>query len=230
MSKHAEEKLTKWCTWASEIRKETYELLHKKQVFDVYRKALDEVIKLGHPLVFHGWLLDNFRDSLLAGIRRQVTPKKQSGASIAKLLDEILNDPRTLTRDWHISLWKTPSDYGGDLDHLFTQGGYINASIVEDDLNSLKSLGKRSKDYFDKYVGHRDKNRAKFNLPTYDEICTFFDEYKGLVEKYLELFTAQGYLLTPIIGIDWEEKTFYEPWLNRRPPPLSSTNYSDPKG
>jgi len=151
---------------------------------------------------------------VIIGIRRQVKIDSQS-ISFARLLSEISQDPKRITRKYFVSLYKgsVVEDIADeDFDKFCgADPNYISQKMVEDDLDSLRRVTKKCEDFADKRVAHRDKRDPKSLLKfgDVDDCIEFFD---NLYCKYQLIFHAESTgSLKPSYLTDWEA-VFDHPW------------------
>jgi hypothetical protein len=112
-------------------------------------------------------------------VRRQLKVDNQS-ISFARLLEEIVDSPRTLSREYYVGLYK-----GSDVEDLAevefdkfsgTSHVHVCPHMVCNDLAQIKEVDRRCEDFADRRVAHRDMRDPKM-LPTWTRVSIFSTSY-----------------------------------------------------
>jgi hypothetical protein len=142
-------RLKKWLGWLEVIEKDIQQLLIQQHIFwevqDIIRNNKDIQI----PSAFYGYLGRTYIAYIAMGIRRQVKDHKDS-ISFARLLKEISETPRVLSRQFYKSLYHNFPDVadghfdrfaGKDPNHAAIPGR-ICSNLLKTLNNTLKSARK----------------------------------------------------------------------------------------
>ena len=197
--------------------------------------------RIQKPSAFYSYLGRTYLSHALAGLRRQIKPRKDS-ISFIGLLDEIAKNPEELSRNYYRSLWSHPD--GPDINQIEMEGReelekvgitdtsqlkdliqmddfapYADASgehvcplMVKDDIDKLKKSAKACEDFADKRLAHWDKDNP-IVIPTFGELDDCIKLLDKTYVKYHLLFYAEGTdTLMPTYQYEWKT-IFLEPWL-----------------
>jgi hypothetical protein len=214
------QKIAMWQKWSERIGQDVIHLLGHRKIYKSYAELLDlnpDVVKNGG--LFHQWINETYITSVAMGIRRQLDTDKDV-ISLLKLIRDIKNNPNDLTRDWHISLYKSNLDddiKNAIANETFTKhagaGNIIDIKILEEDEKKLLQLADKITLYADRAIAHRSKSAIP--QVTYGEVEQCIDALRDIAQRYILIFTAGYNLMEPEI-IDYWESIFSMPWkLNR---------------
>lgn len=209
-------KLKKWIEWLEIIESDVRELVISKHLLRETQNIIQNNSDIHISNIFYGYLGRSYISHVLMGVRRQVKIDKQS-VSFARLLQEMIDNPHIVTREFYVGLYKDTSrntSANSDFDKKFSEPGlpHIKASDVCDDLTKLRDLSKRCEDFADKRVAHRDKREPE-EIPTHNELDACVELLDNLYCKYRLLFHASSLdTLMPTIINDWK-KVFRVCWI-----------------
>lgn len=237
----ASPKLKKWLTWTQAIRDEIQGLVVDANIFWEVQDIIRANPRIQKPNTFYRYLGRTYLSHALAGLRRQIKPQKDS-ISFVGLLDDILKNPESLSRDYYRSLCAYPD--GPDISPIETEGGkglqevgitgtsqqkdlikmnafapYADASgkhvcptMVEADLKRLKSAVEIHEAIADIRIAHWDKDDSE-DIPTFGELEDCIKLLDRTYVKYHFLFYAESVDTTmPTYQYKWKT-VFLEPWL-----------------
>ena len=93
-------KIEKWRRWIERIELDVRNLLVSREIY----RGLDKIVRdnpsTHNPNDFVEWCFLNYSDLSQIAIRRQCTDRSDS-VSLARLLNEIEQEPQVITRAWH---------------------------------------------------------------------------------------------------------------------------------
>lgn len=207
--------------WIDEIKKETIEILDQREIYREYLRIVKNNKKILNPPTFHFWIRKNYAHCMAISVRRQLEVDNKS-VSLMKLLQRIKQRPNCLTKEWYVSLFaeKSPPKedaafwkrHGSEVfKNEFGKKGFFDPLIAQADIEKLKQLGNRIQEYANERIAHHQELVSGI-LPTYGNLDEFIDELKKIVEKYLLLFEAISYDLTPTHQENWKE-VLTRPWI-----------------
>ena len=234
-------KLQKWLHWMETIHDEIQALLRDTSMFWEVQDIIRANPRIQKPNAFYRYLGRTYLSHALAGLRRQIKPRKDS-ISFVRLLDDIARNPKELSRRYYESI--NPHAYGPDICHIESEGRasleeagitetsqlrrllnrddfakYADASgkhvcprMVKVDRDKLKSALEACEAFADKRIAHRDNEESDV-VPKFGEL----DECVKLLDKtyvkYQSLFYAEWVTtVMPTYQYNWKE-IFLEPWL-----------------
>jgi len=209
-------RLRKWIRWLDIIQKEIYQLVIYRDIFWSFQELIKNNKRIQKQSIFYRFLSDSYVSCILMGIRRQTKISQQS-ISFSRLLFEIANDPKRVSRKYYKSLYKG-SVVEKFADKHFdkfcdTDPDHISAKMVTNDLIELKKAVNKCEEFSDKRIAHRDKKDPK-KLPKFNDIDLCIDTLDKLYCKYHLIFHASSMQsLTPTYQYDWQ-KIFDVPWRN----------------
>jgi hypothetical protein len=208
-------KLQKWLNWLKVIHDEVQDLVTSKYIFWEVQNIIKTNRRIHQPSAFYSYLGNTYVSHAVMGVRRQLKVDNQS-ISFARLLEEILDSPQTLSREYYIDLYKgsgTENLAEGDFDKFSgTSHVHVCPHMVCNDLAQIKEVARRCQDFADRRVAHRDERDPKV-LPRFDELDTCIECLDKLYVKYHLVFHAQNMdSLMPVYKYDWKA-VFREPWI-----------------
>ena len=211
-----DERFLRWVEWLHGITDETFTLFHHRHLWgelaEISRNAA-----LPPSAIFDAfgtW----YGASQAVAVRRQLDGDRRS-VSFVRLLTNISEHPRILSRERHCALWSPEIHWQqrahANFDRIAGVGAKaIAAELLHVDIEALKHDCKPVKKYVDKVVAHTDEERLQ-NLLTYRELNDAAGTLGKLLQKYTSLLKATVVELTPVIQHDWKAP-FRKSWL----PPL----------
>jgi hypothetical protein len=208
-------KLREWLKWLKVIHDEVKDLVTSKDIFWKVQNIIKTNRRIHQPSAFYSYLGNTYVSHAVMGVRRQLKVDNQS-VSFARLLEEIVDSPQTLSREYYVSLYKgSPVEDLAEVEFdKFSGTSHVHVCphMVCMDLAQIKEVGRRCEDFADRRVAHRDKRNPKV-LPTFDDLDTCIDILDKLYVKYHCMFHAQGNgSLMPTDQNDWTA-VFREPWI-----------------
>ncbi len=214
-------KIQKWIRWLKVIEDEIMQLLIAKDIFWAVQKLIRGNKKIQKPSSFYQYLGYTYISYIVMGIRRQTKIDQQS-ISLARLLKDIADNYKKITREYYKELYKNlpishlvpPGDLGDqDFDEFCSQPGDQNISMEMpiNDLCILRTQCQILEDYADKRIAHSDKRGIK-NIPKFHHVDESIDMFKKLYIKYHKVLNGPFILdMEPIFQYDWQA-IFDFPW------------------
>jgi hypothetical protein len=210
-----DDRFDKWDKWFGGIYSEVTSLSVNRNIFWEVQDIIKNNPRIHKPSSFYEFLGSIYAVSSLMGIRRQVKIDKKS-ISFARLLEEICETPKVLSRSRFVSLYRgSTAEEFADRDFDRFAGGsreHVDPGLVKSDLEDLRARARKCEKYADQRVAHFDK-RAHQNVLTFAEIDGCIDFLEELTKKYYLLFRGNCLLsILPTYQYDWKE-IFQEPWI-----------------
>jgi hypothetical protein len=209
-------RVRKWRGWSREFIAEVGDLMWKRQIY----RDLNEVARhndaIGQPGDFLHWIRVNYVESMAIGLRRLLDVHPAS-ITPARLLFELIECPRTITRREHLTFYKgTLLREVGDrtFDNIAGTGStFLRERTIRADLRRMERAGAPIRRYVNKRIAHRARQGALRRVPTFEELHDALDVLDGVVVKYHTLLTAEGYGTTSATPqFNWMTVLF-EPWI-----------------
>jgi hypothetical protein len=184
-------------------------------------RALNEILAENDdlpPSIFYSYLHTTYANTQSIAIRRHLDVRDRH-VSLAGLMTEIAAEPERLTRErfleTHVSGFQPRSE--DDWDHNFAgdTGDQLDAKIVTDDLDALRTATRSHKRWADMRVAHTDQRGIRpEDRPTFAELDHAIDVIGLLFRKYDLLVRGAK---SPMI-LQWDVKPelvalFSEPWV-----------------
>jgi hypothetical protein len=117
-------KLKKWLRWMEIIKEEVQELVMAKRTFHEIQQLIQDNPALHQSNSFYNYLSRTYVSHVVIGLRRQIKCDNQS-ISMARLFEELIKSPQTLTRSYYIGLYK----------------GSVVENFADKDFNKFAALG-----------------------------------------------------------------------------------------
>ncbi len=199
------------------MNRDLSDMFHKREIFSELREVVKENPKILAPGDFFDWMCTNYVDSITVGIRGFMD--QSTGVhSLWRLLYEILERPRVISRRAHISLYRgTPKDF--DMANLTFNNvvgpkrQYLTQQMIRSDIKELEDASERVRRFVNKRVAHRTPTGKIRRLPTFNEIDRALDSLDRIFCKYNLLLVASG--ITSVHAEpqqDWRE-VLWQPWI-----------------
>lgn len=209
-------KFEKWDKWIDVLYSQVMDLSTTRYIFWEVQKIIKNNSKIQKPSAFYNFLGNGYVTIALSSIRRQLKVDQQS-ISFARLLIEISENPKIISRERYISNYEG-SNLGIDIGHLDFDSiagkgsKHIDSKIPLNDHSKLKNLAKACEGYADRRISHYDKRDPKL-VPTFNDIDICVDYLENLLKKYYSIFRATVISqFPPIFQYDWRS-IFKETWL-----------------
>ena len=177
--------IAKWLSWYETIVGDAENMLLCRKMFFDLHEIIQNNPELQKPDFFHEYMRDTYIAHICSGVRRQFKDNSDS-ISLARLLREISEHPKFLSREYFRSLYASGlADHADtDFDKFSGQGNpHIDPLIVIRDLQELKAAAVKSESFIDRRVSHFDK-REPTMFPTYDDINHSVNLIDRLLVKY----------------------------------------------
>lgn len=191
-----------WESWRTDFDRVRQSLMHlggKRVLHRAHQRSLQHREVGDGTAIVHRWLLDNYADSMLMGLRR-ILDRSRGSFSLVKLLEEIAQQHSLLTFDRYLKLLGEPGD---DLDALFPKMLWSQFSADDrtldrrricDDIERLRREHQTVLEYIDTVVAHRQESADRkireglgkeIDWPDldrlFDDVAELFIKYYGLV-------------------------------------------------
>ncbi|PJB21427.1 MAG: hypothetical protein CO114_05370 [Euryarchaeota archaeon CG_4_9_14_3_um_filter_38_12] len=208
----------KWNKWLDTIYSDVQGLLVNRYIYQEVQKIIQANPKIQVESSFYEWMGYVYATAAVIGVRRQLD-KDKSSISFIRLLEEIRNKPKIVSRERYISLYSNsilPKDFANhDFDTLVGKDrAYIDPQRVGKDIDLLYKKAEKIKKFVNKRIAHFDKSDFK-NLPTNAELDGCLDYLEKLLKKYLSIFRAEAHIsIVPVWQYDWKQ-IFKYPWIEK---------------
>lgn len=207
----------RWRSWLPNMMPDLSDLLGKKEIFWELQDIAKQNPAILKPGAFFDWMCRNYLTSVAVGVRSFGDLDRRSH-SLGRLLYEIIERPRSISRSSHVSLYRGMPEgryYGNrTFDQIAgTNRPYLMSRIVRRDLRDLEDALERIRLYVNKRVAHRTGSGAFRKPPTLNQLDKALESIDELYCKYNLLLTASG--LTTCFATrqyNWRS-VLYEPWI-----------------
>jgi AbiU2 len=207
------QKTLKWQRWLKQIEGDISHILGSRQIYKSYGvivKSNQVIHNQGN--VFHSWVVNNYVTTVSMAVRRQLDTDSDT-ISLARLISDIRDNPKCLTRSWYVEYYKNSIEGYGD--QMFNEyaglGECIDISVTESDLALLLEAGKDISKLANRSFAHKS-TRTKPKM-TFDDVDMCIESIKKIAQKYILLLTASHNVLEPIMS-DWQG-IFTIPWVKQ---------------
>ena len=217
-----DQRIEKWLHWIEGTIKNDVLTMHLQR--DAWQKVSEMLERNGELPDSYWWefMRDTYATSQAVAVRRQADTHKDV-ASLAKLIEEIRDDPSRITREFWIGQWSDPHDSflmieaerGWTTRYAGSVGDHLDPGIPAEDFDTLAEAAADVKTYVDQHVAHAEKPpRTPVEVTlTLKDVHDDIDVIGNLFKKYYNLLTASSYVfLVPVIQHDWMA-VFREPWM-----------------
>lgn len=211
-------KIKEWSRWIEEIHKQIRKLLWNRHIFRKVREIIKTNPNMPKQNKFYGFLRDSYGAVALMAIRRQIKTGNKS-ISFAKLLEEIRNNHKNLSRKRLINLYKeSKADKNlasEEFDEYVGKGkSYVDPDKVRSELDELRQKSKKIETIVDKTLAHHDEGGININNITFEEIDECIDFLKKHVKKYYFLIHGVHKKYMHELPSDEWMAIFKAPWLH----------------
>lgn len=228
------QKFDKWERWIEDVRWAAVLLMDRRRW-----NATFEAIVNANPQLHPGIpVLDYFRftykDYAILAIRRLVRRGPDS-ITLTGLLDDLRDEHRTLTRDWHRMLYGRPTPNGTIYpeemanflaDSAFARfiehgESFVSSRIVSTDLAALEAATSRLVHHSDRQIAHNDRrgDGPQFSPLTYAELDAAIVAVAETAKKYVLLLTGAAMVSMTPIDLTDSIDVFRFPWIDPDHPP-----------
>jgi hypothetical protein len=173
------------------------------------------------------FMRDTYATTQAVAVRRQADTDPRA-ASLAKLIEEIRDDPSRMTRAHWLDHWKAGvpiaraiGEASWNTNFAGAVGTHLDPAIPAADFDALQAAASRVKKYVDRHVAHSDGRPSSVAVTaTLTEVHEAIDVIGGLFQRYFNLLTGNSTQVVPVIPHDWKV-VFRQPWIatTRATPP-----------
>jgi hypothetical protein len=202
-------RLQKWIRWLDIIQVEITRLVVAKHIFWSVQEMIKQNKEIQKPSEFYRYLGDTYIAFAVMGVRRQIKNDPNS-VSTARLLSEIGEEPRHISRKYYRSLYVSSGNEHYADKHFDRychnpNDPHVSAMMAQNDLAELKKAAETCEDFADKRVAHYDKRAPKI-LPKFKELDDAIEALHRLYLKYRLVLLAECWTtLLPTYQYDWKE-------------------------
>ena len=155
--------------------------------------------------------------AISVGVRSHVDFDSRSH-SLARMLFEMLENPKIISRDWHVRMYRG-SPLGENLGHMSFNASvgknskHLTQTAIRSDLRRIEDASERIRRFVNKRVAHRASHGAIRKLPRLNELDSALNTLDEVFGKYNLLLTAEGgSSLRATRQYDWRE-VLWSPWV-----------------
>lgn len=211
--------VTKWVKWLDRINDDITMLHADRQIWREMMNLLQAKQQIPEREFMMSWITQQSVAALAMGIRRQ-RDRRTDVISLARLLQEIKDNPDVLTRDRFVeqtcvpgaddylrsAMHKTFDRWAGD------DGPNVNPELIKERIDHLDSAVEKIVHHVNKKLAHTDEGEPPTGF-TYGELDKAMNKIGDLlVDLHLLLKCASLTSADPTIQVPWR-RAFVMPWL-----------------
>ena len=193
---------------------EVGDLLSKRSLYKDLVQIVNANPTTRRPDYFVAWLQENYAIALSLGVRRMIDTDHRS-ISLGRLLYELIESPRTITREAHRVLYiALPELADGTFDRCVGEGRqFLPQSAARSDLRALEGASARVHRLVNKRYAHSSQLSAIRRMPTFEELHSALDLVDETLAKYHVLLLAESFQTAePEPQYEWTD-ALRTPWL-----------------
>lgn len=209
-----------WKRWAEHfysIRNILMSLGEKRSLHKTHMEVLDQYETDDGTAVVHRWMLDNYADSMLMGLRRLVDSRRGT-FSLVNFLKVIRKGRHVIRLDRFAALW--PREYQTESEafrqHIYSRfssdGRTFDREKIEQDIENLRENHDDLLSYINERVAHTGANSTggfdaerDFGVDWMD-LDRLYDEVTATFNKYFALFEPGTHVdFTPVLPAGYEQ-------------------------
>ncbi len=213
-----EDRWQQWCDWFPLAFGNIQVLAHHRHVWKNVLHMLQTNQEISHSRTVNEWLTLQYTVTIAVGIRRQSQFRSKRRPTIARILHEIVENPRAATLARFGARAANPGLAAAAWDSLAR--GPVQAlptAQVQLDLDGLTRVAGPCGEWLDSVVTHFDMG-VLTSTPTFrvDELNPALDELCRLAREYYSLFNpGVSTNVTPELPLGWTSM-FEVPWKPSR--------------
>ena len=211
--------VAKWVKWLDRINDDITMLHADRQIWREMMNLLQAKEQIPEREFMMSWITQQSVAALAMGIRRQ-RDKRTDVISLARLLQEIKDNPDVLTRDRFVEQTCVPSDdeyLRSAMHKTFDRwadgdGANVSPELIQERIDQLDSAVEKIVHHVNKKFAHTDEGEPPTGF-TYGELDKAMKEIGDLlVDLHLLLTCASLTSADPTIQVPWR-RAFVMPWL-----------------
>jgi len=214
--------VAKWTGWIEgAIQRSVIRMNFHRQIW----RGVQQVIQANQqlpPSAYWAYHLEVYVDAQAIAVRRQADLDARV-ASLARLMQQISEEPERLTRDWWLQQWgpedddhlsfargRWATDFGGEI------GTHLDPVTAKADLSRLSAAASSVRTYVNRHVAHSE-DLDPDNAPppaeiTLGELDAAIDVIGDLFRRYLDLLVCVDMDLHVYMSPGWLEP-FRQAWI-----------------
>ncbi len=208
----------KWRRWLEQIGNDLGGLLTGHDILESVLEIANNNVNVRSPNLFLSWIVSNYSVRVAVGIRRLTDHDKRT-ISLYRLIEDILDHPQAITREYYVSSYRDRRLVKDGLaDHdfdNFANRGSNSVSIYKltRDMKRLKSATDRIRKFTNKWFAHWDPSRRIRRLPTFEDAKESLETIDNIFCKYFLLLKRGGMTTRkPVLQYDWK-KPLRHAWI-----------------
>ncbi|TAM45086.1 MAG: hypothetical protein EPN55_09555 [Gammaproteobacteria bacterium] len=186
----------RWRKWLPEIKRDLQDLLGRQEIFWELQDIAKENAAILSPGSFFDWMCRSHMIAMSVGVRTHVDFDKRSH-SLARMLYEMLERPRVITREWHVRMYRN-APIGEELGHMSFNSSvgrgksFLPQGVIRADLRRIEDASERIRRFVNKRIAHRANRGAIRRAPRLNELDSALRTLDEVFCKYNLLLTAEG--------------------------------------
>jgi hypothetical protein len=207
----------RWRGWIASMSLDLSDLHSKREIFWELQEIAKVNSKILKPGAFFDWMCRNYITAMSIGIR-SFTDYRSDVHSLGRMLFEILENPKVISRRSHVALYKgvpTNFDMGNTTFNNIVGGKrqYLSQKSVRSDLRKIEDASENVKKFVNKRIAHRAPPGQLRRNPTFDELDNALDVIDEIFCKYRLLLKAESASSSKATRqYNWTE-VLWEPWV-----------------
>lgn len=207
----------RWRKWLPEIKRHLQDLLGRQEIFWDLQEIAKRNPAILSPRAFFDWMCRSHMIAMSVGVRTHVDFDKRS-RSLARILYEMLERPRVITREWHVRMYRT-TPIGEELGHMSFNScvgkgkSFLPQTVIRGDLRRIEDASERIRRFVNKRVAHSANRGAIRRVPRLHDLDAALHTLDEIFCKYNMLLTAEGSSsVRAPRPYDWRE-VLGNPWI-----------------
>jgi hypothetical protein len=202
-------KRRKWRRWCQKIDEEILEpYKYEKLIYENYLELIESNEQIQSPPDFHNWCCQNYGVKLLLYVRKLAD--KQTGTySIRKLVGDIVNDYKLLTRNACLRCYRPHEKrliLGFWDREIGSQYQCLPRSVALQHLSEIDKLTSHAKGIIDKSIAHYDRN-SRYRVYT-------FENANKIIYQLIEILHFYSVLVGNEVACDIDNFSIEYDWMS----------------
>ncbi|MGH8224018.1 MAG: hypothetical protein ACREQZ_13705 [Woeseiaceae bacterium] len=199
------------------MQADLYDLYGRKEIFWDLQEIARENSRILEVGSFFDWMCRNYITAQAVSVRRFLDQDRNSH-SLWRLLYELLEHPKSITRVDHVKMYRT-TPIGESLGQrsfdsvVGKSRTHLGAAAIRSDLKRLEDASDRIRRFVNKRIAHFTQRGSIRKLPRLNDLDSALEVVDKLFHKYDLLLTGRGGDTSHATRqYDWRE-ALWEPWV-----------------